>query len=151
MKNRNRSIVFGPNMEPEYLSKMTTSGLWVVCVTHCKFRLKINPISQRLFSVGSTNFTCIPINYFPIDKYRPDDQDSTNAIPCEKYLKSRTSTIKLFVLDTARKSSSYFLFSFILMLNGEFFCFTGFLKSSKKIFCFISGVSFIIAGKININ
>jgi len=115
MKNRNRSIVFGPNMEPEYLSKLTSSGLWVLCETQ----------------LGSTNFTCIPINYFPQDKYRPDDQDSTNAIPY-----------------TARKSSAYFLFSFILMLNGEFFCFTGFLKTSKKIFSFISGVCFIIAGLV---
>ena len=50
------------------------------------------------------------------------------------------------VTDTARKSSSYFLFSFLLILNGEFFIFTCLLNRSRKLFSFISGISFILGG-----
>ena len=152
MKNRNRTIVFGPNIEPEYLSKLTTSGLWVICITHRKLTLKsLTTFTTKFVSAGSTNYSCIPINYFPKEKYRPDDQDSTMAIPCKKL--ANISMIpdfhNLSFIDTARKSSTYFLFSFILMLNGEFFCFTSFLKTTKKIFSFISGVSFIVGGMKN--
>ena len=44
------------------------------------------------------------------------------------------------------KSSPYFLLSFLLLMIGEFLCFIGILKTSKKILTFISGVSFILSG-----
>ena len=31
--------------------------------------------------VSGSNYSCGSINYFPVDAYRPDDADSTNAIP----------------------------------------------------------------------
>ena len=104
----------------------------------------------HLFLAGSAYFTCVLMKFLPPDRYGPDnDQVATNEIPCEKKERKLISSLLIVViLDTARKSSAYFLFSFILMLNGEFFCFTGFLKTSKKIFSFISGVCFIIAGNI---
>ena len=36
------------------------------------------------FPVGNENLTCSSISYFPPEKYQPDDQDSTHAIPCKK-------------------------------------------------------------------
>ena len=32
MKNSNRTIVFGPGTQPEFLTKLTTSGLWYIGV-----------------------------------------------------------------------------------------------------------------------
>ena len=33
--------------------------------------------------MGDSNFSCYSIEYFPREEYRPDDADSTNAIPCK--------------------------------------------------------------------
>ena len=33
MKNYNRTIKFGPDSQPEFFSKKTTSGLWTICVS----------------------------------------------------------------------------------------------------------------------
>jgi len=117
MKNYNRTIKFGPDSQPEFHTKRTTSGLWIICIS----------------KVGDHNLSCSPINYFPVDKYRPDDQDSTHAIPY-----------------SARNSSTYFILSFIFLLTGEFFFIITFLKSSKKIFAFLSGVSFVVGGLITL-
>jgi len=117
MKNYNRTIKFGPESQPEFFSKKTTSGLWTICVS----------------KVGNENLTCSSISYFPQEKYQPDDQDSTHAIPY-----------------SARNSAIYFILSFIFLLIGEFFCFATFLKSGRKIFAFFSGISFVVGGLITL-
>ena len=44
------------------------------------------------FSVGDVKFTCSSVTYFPAEHYRPDDQDSTTAIPCQYQYQKRTKT-----------------------------------------------------------
>ena len=51
------------------------------------------------------------------------------------------------ILDTARKSAVYFLLSFFCMFTGLLFCLSTFLKTTKKIFSFFSGVSYVVGGK----
>ena len=83
MKNYNRTIKFGPGSQPEFYSKKTTSGLWNICVSKGLGKNSFYLNFTGFFSVGSDNFTCRPISYFPQEKYQPDDQDSTHAIPCK--------------------------------------------------------------------
>ena len=42
------------------------------------------------FSVGDVKFTCSSVTYFPAEHYRPDDQDSTTAIPCQYQKRTKT-------------------------------------------------------------
>jgi len=65
IRNRNRTVKFGPGSQPEFLGKRTSSGLWLLCYTQ----------------PGGGNFSCRGIDYFPTETYRPDPQDSTGAIP----------------------------------------------------------------------
>ena len=88
MKNYNRTIKFGPESQPEFYSKKTTSGLWTICVskgisTPLQLLYHLGTATYTFISVKSENFTCRPISYFPQEKYQPDDQDSTHAMPCE--------------------------------------------------------------------
>ena len=91
MKNYNRTIKFGPESQPEFYSKKTTSGLWTICVSKGISTLTLlQPLyhskgtaTYTFISAKSENFTCRPISYFPQEKYQPDDQDSTHAMPCE--------------------------------------------------------------------
>ncbi len=41
MPNHNRTVLFGPDRSPEYLPKMTTSGLFALCYTSRKFEAHI--------------------------------------------------------------------------------------------------------------
>ena len=99
------------------------------------------------FPVGNENFTCSSISYFPQEKYQPDDQDSTLAIPCKIKKILICDLIPFIILDSARNSTIYFILSFIFLLIGEFFCFATFLKSGRKIFAFFSGISFVVGGR----
>ena len=45
------------------------------------FEINVNLAS--CFSAGAEEFSCDSINYFPTEEYRPDQQDSTPAIPCK--------------------------------------------------------------------
>ncbi|XP_074604586.1 stargazin-like protein [Brevipalpus obovatus] len=53
------------NAEPEFLSKHTVSGLWILCQS--------NP--------GEAHMNCSEIDYFSREGYQPDPNDSTMAIP----------------------------------------------------------------------
>ncbi|XP_023335551.1 uncharacterized protein LOC111706854 [Eurytemora carolleeae] len=91
-KNQNRTVMFGKNSSPEYLSKKTISGMWTLCQT----------------KLSGSNYSCGSINYFPVEEYRADDADSTNAIP-----------------HAMLNSSGYILVSCIMLLVAEYFCFAG--------------------------
>lgn len=78
--------------ELEYLSKFTSSGLWTLCYTNREF---IASSFQSLrFSAHDDSFAyeciagelerqCFNIDYFPVEEYSPDPNDSTLSIPCK--------------------------------------------------------------------
>ena len=48
--------------------------------------------------------------------------------------------------DTARNSAVYFVASLVILVIGEVFYMTTLLWSSKNLFAFFSGVSFVVGG-----
>jgi len=115
IRNRNRTLRFGPASQPEFLAKRTSSGLWQLCYSR----------------PGEEDLSCDRINYFPLEPYRPDPQDSTAAIPY-----------------TAVRSCLYFLSCAAILVGGSYCCLAGHLTSRGKLFTFISGVCFILGGLI---
>ena len=62
------------------------------------------------------------------------------------FIKPASQMKLLHFSDSARNSSVYFLLSFIFLLTGEFFYIITLFKSCKRIFVFLSGISFVLGG-----
>ncbi|XP_071051765.1 voltage-dependent calcium channel gamma-5 subunit isoform X2 [Onthophagus taurus] len=71
--------------DKEYLSKMTVSGLWLLCITN-----------------RGTFYECSRIDYFSSEEYSPDPNDSTMAIPY-----AVTKSAGFFVVATLLLCCSY--------------------------------------------
>ena len=121
MKNRNRTIMFGQNSQPEYLVKKTKSGLFSICSTKRKFLSCQNGfLKVGLVTAGLTKFSCSYIDYFPSTPYSPNENDSTNTIPCKCHYPLHTMHFTNFIhiSDAAITSSTYFLLSLLLTMTG---------------------------------
>ncbi|XP_037074440.1 voltage-dependent calcium channel gamma-3 subunit-like [Pollicipes pollicipes] len=97
----------------EVLEKETYSGLWFICFT----------------PLGSRQFECHPIDYFPREYYSPDATDSTMAIP------------------NAVITTGPFLFAGAAVLLTAEICYAvGHLFRRRRLLSFVGGVNFILAG-----
>ncbi|XP_043212226.1 uncharacterized protein LOC122376424 [Amphibalanus amphitrite] len=102
-----------PNGTGPAINKKTYSGLWKICYT----------------PLGSSEFVCELIDYFPRENYSPDDADSTMAIP------------------NAVVTTGPFLFAGAAVLLTGVICYAvGHCFRRRRLLSFVGGVNFILAG-----
>uniref|UniRef100_A0A182J5F8 Voltage-dependent calcium channel gamma-5 subunit n=1 Tax=Anopheles atroparvus TaxID=41427 RepID=A0A182J5F8_ANOAO len=114
-----------------FLTKYTRSSLWMLCSKYTggtALGLQ-NQQTQQQQPVGSADFQCASIDYFPSEGYSPDPNDSSNAIPY-----------------TVKHSSPFFLVSNGVLIVSYGLFLVAMCSTKHKICYFVSGVLFIISG-----
>ncbi|KAL1404306.1 hypothetical protein pipiens_005403 [Culex pipiens pipiens] len=117
--NYNGTMNYNRKDDGVYLTKYTKSSLWMLC----------SKIGGATAKPLPSEFQCSTIDYFPLEDYNPDPNDSTNVIPY-----------------TVTHSSPFFLTSNLVLVVAYVLFLLAMCSSRHKICYFVAGVLFIIAG-----
>ncbi|KAL9697255.1 hypothetical protein quinque_000696 [Culex quinquefasciatus] len=119
--NYNGTMNYNRKDDGVYLTKYTKSSLWMLC----------SKIGGATAKPLPSEFQCSTIDYFPLEDYNPDPNDSTNVIPY-----------------TVTHSSPFFLTSNLVLVVAYVLFLLAMCSSRHKICYFVAGVLFIIAAEI---
>ena len=98
---------------------------------------------------------CSYIDYFSGEEYIADQNDSTMAIPCKCHYSMTLTKKKRLIYgkciqsqsDSVKQAAAYFFASCIILFLGEMIYLFRNACGHRQIYTFISGITFILAGK----